>query len=203
MAFSGWPETRTLLSLQQIANVEKQSLFFVPNAILVTTNVGEDYFFGSFLDRDLCYSMLTAMILIAKSLLAVEVGGHPNSLIELNTSMNTSINYRNSTGRIKEYSSSHPERSVTDSIMKKSDVQHGEVSKRGVMGVTLPTYLSVIYYEHIKHQEFNPLHLISSVCKDTVDLYQKNEITLLKDIPCRNSLLDVWRVCWLHSSHYQ
>jgi len=73
LAFSGWPDTRVLLSLQQIATVEKQSIFFVPNAILVTTLVGEDYFFGSFLDRDLCYNILTCTSNIAKSLVQMEL----------------------------------------------------------------------------------------------------------------------------------
>ncbi len=72
LAFAGWPEGRVLLSLQQIAEVERTSVFFIPNALLVTTTVGEEYFFGSFLDRDQCYNMLTMMIKIAKRLVEME-----------------------------------------------------------------------------------------------------------------------------------
>lgn len=67
LAFSGWPETRVILELQKIENVEKKQVFFIPNALSVNSN-GEEYFFGSFLDRDLCYRMLTSMVMIAKSL---------------------------------------------------------------------------------------------------------------------------------------
>ena len=72
LAFSGWPEGRVLLSLQQIAGVERTTVFFVPNALLVTTTVGEEYFFGSFLDRDQCYNLLTVMVKIAKGLVEME-----------------------------------------------------------------------------------------------------------------------------------
>eukprot|EP01041_Mallomonas_annulata_P000512 gene512-983_t len=72
LAFAGWPDGRVLLSLQQIAHVERTSVFFVPNALLITTAVGEEYFFGSFLDRDQCYNMLTLMMKIAKRLVEME-----------------------------------------------------------------------------------------------------------------------------------
>jgi hypothetical protein len=56
-----------LIELQSIDSVEKKQVFFIPNALSVNSN-GEEYFFGSFLDRDLCYRMLTSMVMIAKSL---------------------------------------------------------------------------------------------------------------------------------------
>jgi hypothetical protein len=55
------------MELQSIESVEKKQVFFIPNALSVNSN-GEEYFFGSFLDRDLCYRMLTSMVMIAKSL---------------------------------------------------------------------------------------------------------------------------------------
>jgi hypothetical protein len=71
--FSGWPDTRVRISLKEIVSVEKEKMFFLPNALTVKTSDGEDYFFGSFLDRDLCYRMLTSMVMIEKSL--VELTG--------------------------------------------------------------------------------------------------------------------------------
>lgn len=68
LTFSGWPEIKVVLQLKDISTVEKtNSLFFVPNALLITTG-DEEYFFSSFLDRDLCYSMLNSMVEIEKKL---------------------------------------------------------------------------------------------------------------------------------------
>lgn len=86
MAFSGWPETRVLLALQDVASIEKtNTLYYVPNAILVSTSSGssslekEDYFFGSFIDRDQCYNLLTSLVKVSKRL--IDLHG-PASVLE-------------------------------------------------------------------------------------------------------------------------
>jgi len=68
VAFSGWPELRVLISLKRIDNVEKKQIFFLPNALTIKEIDGEEYFFGSFLDRDLCFRMITSLVMIEKSL---------------------------------------------------------------------------------------------------------------------------------------
>lgn len=75
IAFNGWPETRLLLALENVTSIEKtNTLYYVPNAILVTTSDKEEYFFGSFIDRDQCHNILTSLAKVAKRL--VELHGH-------------------------------------------------------------------------------------------------------------------------------
>lgn len=74
IAFSGWPETRVLLAMELIESIEKQNtLMYIPNAISITTAT-EEYFFGSFIDRDPCYNLLTRLSAVKKKL--VEINGH-------------------------------------------------------------------------------------------------------------------------------
>ena len=57
LAYQGWPETRLLLTLASITSFEKMNtLYYIPNAILLKDSQ-EEYFFGSFIDRDLCYKV--------------------------------------------------------------------------------------------------------------------------------------------------
>lgn len=70
VAFNGWPDTKVLISLKEIKSVEKSNaLYFLANAITIYVNDGEEYFFGSFLDRDLCHQTISSMVTIEKSLL--------------------------------------------------------------------------------------------------------------------------------------
>jgi hypothetical protein len=69
VAFSGWPDTRVMVHLKDIKSIEKSnSLFFIPNALTIVLTDGEEYFFGSFLDRDLCHRTISSMVTIQKSL---------------------------------------------------------------------------------------------------------------------------------------
>lgn len=80
LAFSGWPDTRVLLALQCIVDIEKtNTLIYVPNALSIKMADKEDYFFASFLDRDQCYNLLSGMAKVAKRL--VELHGS-NSQVE-------------------------------------------------------------------------------------------------------------------------
>lgn len=61
-AFAGWDGTRVLLALLNIASIEKMnSLSIVPNAFQISMTSKDEYFFGSFLNRDMCHSLLTRM----------------------------------------------------------------------------------------------------------------------------------------------
>ena len=77
IAFSGWPETRVLLAMELIESIEKQNtLMYIPNAISITTAT-EEYFFGSFIDRDPCYNLLTRLSAVKKKL--VEINGQSDN----------------------------------------------------------------------------------------------------------------------------
>ncbi len=70
--FSGWPEFRLLVPLHHIATIEKtNSLVIIPNALLITNISGEEYFFGSFMERDLCYTLLKSMVEVSKCLVEI------------------------------------------------------------------------------------------------------------------------------------
>jgi GRAM domain len=73
LAFSGWPEMRLLLALKDINNVEKcNTLYYIPNAISINSETYGEFFFGSFIDRDVCYALLNNMSQIAKRLIEIK-----------------------------------------------------------------------------------------------------------------------------------
>ena len=64
-----------LLSLKDIVKVEKtNTLLYIPNAILVHSKTFGEFFFGSFIDRDVCYSLLTGMSQVLKRLGEIDGG---------------------------------------------------------------------------------------------------------------------------------
>lgn len=75
MAFAGfggmgaWDGVRILLALKDIVKIEKAfTMGIFPTALLITDSSDDDYFFGSFLDRDSCFSMLSNMSQAEKQL---------------------------------------------------------------------------------------------------------------------------------------
>jgi hypothetical protein len=80
VAFSGWPDTRVLLSMRRIENIVKaNTLMYIPNAITIVMSDKSEYFFASFIDRDLCYQLLTNMTQVEKRI--CELAG-PDSVAE-------------------------------------------------------------------------------------------------------------------------
>lgn len=68
LAFSGWPELRVLIPLAEVSKVEKSTtLGYIPNAITIKMKDNSDYFFASFIDRELCYNLIVRLSQIAKS----------------------------------------------------------------------------------------------------------------------------------------
>lgn len=62
LAFSGWPETRVLLLVRNIKEVNRMNtLYYVPNALSVVMLDETEYFFGSFIDREQCYALLVSL----------------------------------------------------------------------------------------------------------------------------------------------
>lgn len=62
LAFSGWPDTRVLLLIREISEVNRMNtLYYVPNALSVVMSDAAEYFFGSFIDREQCYAMLISL----------------------------------------------------------------------------------------------------------------------------------------------
>lgn len=70
VAFSSWGDLRVLLSLRRIEKVNKATtLGYIPNAISIVMENKEEFFFGSFIDRELCYTLLTNLMQIEKRIL--------------------------------------------------------------------------------------------------------------------------------------
>ena len=68
------------------------TLYYIPNAILLKeSTTQEEYFFGSFIDRDVCFKLLTSLAAVAKSLETM-------SAESMNTTTNNNIN--NPTGNL-------------------------------------------------------------------------------------------------------
>ena len=62
LSFAAWRGAGLRVALGLVSSVERtHTVFFVPNAILVRT-AAEDLFFGSFLDRDGCYAVLSELV---------------------------------------------------------------------------------------------------------------------------------------------
>jgi hypothetical protein len=69
IAFSGWPDTRVLLQMSALNKVEKMNtLMYIPNAISLLMSNQEEYFFGSFIDRDHCFSLIQRLVEVEKSI---------------------------------------------------------------------------------------------------------------------------------------
>ncbi len=65
VCFRGWPDTshKRLIPMDTIDHVEKENTAVViPNAIRLYMNNGHELLFGSYIDRDPCYDLLTASI---------------------------------------------------------------------------------------------------------------------------------------------
>lgn len=64
---------RLLLALKDINRVEKcNTLYYIPNGILVNSETYGEFFFGSFIDRDVCFALLNNMSQIAKRLIEIK-----------------------------------------------------------------------------------------------------------------------------------
>ncbi len=74
IAFSGWPDTRVLLQMGSVEKLEKMNtLMYIPNAISLITADQQEYFFGSFIDRDQCYNLIKNLLEVEKRI--VELHG--------------------------------------------------------------------------------------------------------------------------------
>jgi len=70
VAFSSWGDLRVLLSLRKMDKVQKtNTMIYIPNAISIIMEDKEEYFFGSFIDRELCHTLLTNLMQIEKRIM--------------------------------------------------------------------------------------------------------------------------------------
>jgi len=73
LAFSGFPDTRVLLLLKDIAEVHRMNtLYYVPNALSIVTVDRTEYFFGSFIDRQQCYNLLTNLSNVGRKMASMD-----------------------------------------------------------------------------------------------------------------------------------
>ena len=67
LCFQGWPEVKVVLEIKDIASVTRSnSVIFIANCVVLTTNDGVEYSFGSFTNRDLCYNLILSMVNVKK-----------------------------------------------------------------------------------------------------------------------------------------
>jgi hypothetical protein len=52
------------------------TMVYIPNAISITVEEGEEYFFGSFIDRVQCFTLLTNLSEIAKRIISIQGGAY-------------------------------------------------------------------------------------------------------------------------------
>jgi hypothetical protein len=186
LAFSGWPETRVILELQNIENVEKKQVFFIPNALSVNSN-GEEYFFGSFLDRDLCYRMLTSMVMIAKSLNEItgETTGDPNG-------KKLSSHHRKNSLRVGNEGESGGHGDDEDDG-EKGDDDADETSS----SVSLDSSDNDDYDDHRPYDDFT-----SAKYPDYSNLMSSSNVSCVYEVSTSLATSLLWRHCWQDKSHF-
>ncbi len=177
LAFSGWPETRVLISLCDIENVEKKQMFFIPNALTVRDSDGEEYFFGSFLDRDLCFRMLTSMVAIAKSL--GEIAGE--------TSESKKAQRKNSLTRINQFNQEiegNPENLIENSEPNEMDVEDSCEGEGEDLG------------------DGDESEYDLSKLPDYLSLFETNSVSSVYNTSITLACSLVWRICWQEKLHF-
>jgi GRAM domain len=227
MAFSGWPDTRVLLALHNITAIEKtNTLIYLPNAILLTTADKEEYFFGSFIDRDPCYSLLTSMSEVSKRLM--ELGGisddiHSTLVFGIQTADSSAVSVSTPSRPISPPSSFAPTPSAGSSVSV-------------TVAETAPTALNVGQFKEVSPSDAHPSLSVgaaavtpvkgtervvgqtipSSALKTAIPqnddvqdgvvlstLFSKSGVVLLNEIVLDDiSGVELWRACWMRAKGY-
>lgn len=175
LAFSGWPETRVLIELKNIVDIEKKQMFFIPNALTIKDTAGEEYFFGSFLDRDLCYRMLTPLVLIAKSIGELTEG---NDLTKQRRVSYTRL----SNGNIEKIDESN---NVIEEISFQSNDEN------------------MIEGSDSDSEDLNDDDSVDlSKLPDYLGLFTTNSVSSVYDNSTTISSSLIWRICWQEKLHF-
>ena len=146
LQFSGWPECRVVIALDRIVSVEKTNyLMIIPNAILIKTSQ-EEYFFGSFLERELCYTLLNSMVEVSKGL--KEING-PTEFHGADDDINP--------GEINEMVSVEKKKKLTDAALTSTitdiDNLSIELSNHGTNSITEGRYDGELLEENSSSDE--------------------------------------------------
>eukprot|EP01038_Epipyxis_sp_PR26KG_P006425 gene6425-8843_t len=225
MAFAGWPDTRVLLSLSSIESIEKtNTLFYIPNAILVKTGENEEFFFGSFIDRDQCFNLLNSMTEVEKRL--IEINGKPENIRQLefgyqsrdysyvllqklaSASSNASQQFSLALDENKNGSLLKPVATAPISNIIDSDGDIIRQEDRQIFSSATTTPFSPPINSNNKlvgKQQYNQATDDDEEEIDTLNitsLFANCNLTLLHQGTLDHKPLDVWKSCWLYGSGY-
>lgn len=193
LAFSGWPETRVLIELRNIENLEKKQMFFIPNALTVKDTSGEEYFFGSFLDRDLCFRMLTSMVTISKSLGELTEENDP-------TISNNHDGDNNNNG-----SGSNQHRRVSYTRLSNGNIEKLDESNNVIEEISLVETddNNIIDGSDSESEDLNDDENFDlTKLPDYLKLFNTGSVSSVYDYttPIASSL--IWRICWQEKLHF-
>jgi hypothetical protein len=223
IAFSGWPELRVLIPLEKVERLKKtNTVYIIPNAITVHTVSGDNYFFGSFIDRDACFELLSSMVNIAKSL--VQVMGSDASSITATPAAVGNADVLVETNVVDTKASPLQEHS------KEGSSSNGETKSKSlifsfcssfIIHNLIYLFVCVVFYRCLCTGVLSPpspgseqsspkgggevaLHSVS--LSDVIDfdfLFEQSSITKLHDCQLDATSSDVWRVGWQKSTGYK
>jgi hypothetical protein len=215
IAFSSWLEMRVLIAMHKIKEIKKMNtITFIPNAIEIFVE-GESFFFGSFIERDQCYSLIYNMSEISKRISEL----HGN-----NESRTLTLGYQTpiSTGILSTVTSAakgivDDAQSITSSFTKhhllkgyNDKINKGELDASKVPSKEISSQIG----ECVDDDSNNNNEDDDDEEEEIVDgkfiddsinlsqLYSQKNITLLEEHTSPIGIDEIWRTCWLNGSGY-
>jgi len=180
LAFSGWPEMRVLLHMNQITSVERtNSVIFIANAVLITTYEGIEYSFGSFVDRDHCYTILHSMVEVFKSLREI-ASGKPLS-VPSPKSLSTTVS---------------PNTVLEKSRSPEASMEHIEIP---LAALSPPSASSSSVNDTQLLPNTVPVHAPVAAVVPLVDmkaLFKRHDIAILHEQTLPHSIFKIYMSCW-------
>jgi hypothetical protein len=197
MAFAGfgglgtWDSVRVLLSLKEIIHIEKAfTMGIFPTAIQIEDSSHEEYFFGSFLDRDSCYSMLTNMSQAEKQLAKLD-----GATVE---KRNLVLGYQTERPeKAQKIAAREPPLSPTKASRQSTEVISVEPAKEALNEVDEQPETE----DDIVHPDDESPDDIETTI-DIAEWFKKHGISMIHEEILSCSAKDVYQACWLHGSGF-
>jgi hypothetical protein len=213
LAFQGWPETRLLIPLSSLVGIDKMNTVgFIPNAILVKVE-NDQFFFGSFLDRDQCFQLLKSMSEVVKRMVEIhgkDVSTESRNLVigmqkdALGDMMGSSSAVKSPDAGVSDSGTpetgmlsvvSPPAASFSSVGTPTSVAGDGKATSLSQKSALVPVQLPV------------PVVELPDEPNDGINIgntYTKNSIHMLAKDTTRNCAADeAWKACWLHSAGFR
>lgn len=191
MAFAGfggmgaWDGVRILLALKDIVKIEKAfTMGIFPTALLITDSSDDDYFFGSFLDRDSCYSMLSNISQAEKQLAKMD---------------GVAVEKRN---LVLGYQTERPDKTNSKSSLLQ---QVKETVRTPTKAAQLSQSQEIISVEPITSDHSTaqiPGEEDSAEVINIPDFFQQHGINILLAETISHDMISVYNTCWRHAKGY-